>query len=448
MPLSRSVLAWISVFTALLLAGMALGNSPLLVVALLMLTFPVLGALVSAPTRVRVVRSLPRHTYWVGDTARVHRRVTVSNGMGPVFIYDDLPDSMSVIEGSNVHVIWKWPGQKTFDLSYEILCPKRGTFVLGNTAWEAEDPLRFRNPTQGTGDGDLELSVVPRFLGVQRIARARSKAVAPFPDADLAKTGVSTTDFMELREYAKGDPVKSINWKATARHSTSTSNLLVNKYQPEGRRAVWLFLDGASYMEVGTTLSNPFEHALEATFSLAEFYISRGYTLGAYVYNSPGGYLSPDVGQKQLHRLKQKLLTLQTSDTEEGLPAAAEWCKHSLLHLQPESIVITRLDAYFARPMAGKPSFQSLLAGVKRLAATKGRGQLRRPVSVFSVGGYAYYSGADALEARTADLVRWETQPLARRLRRSGATVLQWDSSREQFATVLLRHLSAGKVAG
>ncbi|MCI0438107.1 MAG: DUF58 domain-containing protein, partial [Chloroflexi bacterium] len=355
-------------------------------------------------------------------------------------------EEMMIVGGSNFRVIWKWPGARSYDLSYSVLCPKRGSFVLSKTAWEGEDPLRLRNRTRGFGDSELEIAVVPRLLGISRIGQVRARAVSPYPNADPAQTGVATTDFLELRAYAHGDPVKSINWKASARQASSGQNLLVNKYQMEGRRAIWIFLDGAEYMAVGTTLSNPFEQALEAAFSIAQFYLSRGYTLGAYVYNSPGGFLSPDVGQKQLLRLKQMLVSLEPSSTAEPLLAAIERCKHSMFHLQPETVIITRLDAYFARATKEHPSFDSLREGVKRLTSTWGRRRLRRPVWLVSVGGFAFQTRETAIEAQTSDLIRWEVQPLARQLRRVGAAVLQWDPSREAFATVLLRHLHTSKV--
>ena len=84
---------------------------------------------------------------------------------------------------------------------------------------------------------------------------------------------------------------------------------------PRGGKAVWIFLDGADYMDVGTTLTSPIEHAVEAVGTVAHHYLSQGYTLGAYAYNGPRSFLSPDTGRKQFNRLTQQLLALKT-----GLP--------------------------------------------------------------------------------------------------------------------------------
>src|SRR5437667_141815 len=63
----------------------------------------------------------------------------------------------------------------------------------------------------------LHLEVTPRVLPVKRIRSLLGYARAMFPESDLARTGTPTTEFRELRDYVRGDPPRSINWKATAR---------------------------------------------------------------------------------------------------------------------------------------------------------------------------------------------------------------------------------------
>ena len=117
-----------------------------------------------------------------------------------------------------------------------------------------------------------------------------------------------------------------------------------------------------------------------------------------------------------------------------------------MFYLQPEIAIITRLDAYFERPRDNNPSFESIREGIKRLTSIWGSKRLRRPVWVLSVGGFAYQTGESQTELQTSSLIKWEVQPLARQLRRVGASVLTWDPAAENFATVLLRHLRTTKV--
>ena len=46
-----------------------------------------------------------------------------------------------------------------------------------------------------------------------------------------------------------------------------------------------------------------------------------------------------------------------------------------------------------------------------------------------------------SLDVHSQDLMRWESRPVFRTLRRAGATVMDWNPNREEFALVLMRHL-------
>ena len=135
-----------------------------------------------------------------------------------------------------------------------------------------------------------------------------------------------------------------INWKSSARSAGSANPLLVNKYDPEGRKSIWIFLDGADYMEVGTTLSALIDNAVEAAGSIAQYYLARGYTLGAYVYNSNADILTPELGQKQFRRLTNMLTGFEAGPANQNLLQAVEWCKGFLVRLKPEVFIITRLE--------------------------------------------------------------------------------------------------------
>ena len=155
-------------------------------------------------------------------------------------MHDELPAEMEVVEGNNFRAVWKWPGPKTYDLSYEFLCPKRGLYELGETLWDTEGPLGLQRRNRGTAGETQEFSVVPRIQAVRRLKEVRARAHTRFFRTDLAAQGPSTTDFKDLRPYSPGDPMRIVNWKASARNSYGANPLLVNQYEAEGRKAIWI----------------------------------------------------------------------------------------------------------------------------------------------------------------------------------------------------------------
>ena len=436
---------WLALAFALLALALCLGNLVLLAGAIYALLIVLVGAALVAPRKIVVNRSMPRLVCWAGDGLDVDRQLEAGGGVGPLYVYDRLPPEAEVIGGNNLRVIWKRPGARTYDLSYRISWPKRGVYTLGETAWEAEAPLGLHRRMHGSAGPSLEISVVPRTQAIRRVNEIRGRAHSRNPWEDVATVGVSSTEFTELRPYTPGDPMRRINWKASARSSGSANPLLVNQYEPEGRKAVWIFLDGADYMDVGSTLTTLIDQAAEAAGSIAQYYLTRGYTLGAYIYNSQSGILTPEVGQKQFQRLTKMLTRLKPGQPNQDLLQAVESCKSFLFRLQPEVYAITRLDVHYPRGGAESPYSDGFIAGIRRLVALRPSARRANQIRVVHLEPHGYQRSQTAMETQALKLMRWEVQPLYKTIRRSGGSVLRWDPMQEDFASALLRHLNTGR---
>ena len=395
------------------------------------------------PSDVSVERSLPRETCWVGDTLTMSRQVTVQRGVGPVVVYDALPPEADVMEGSNLRVVWKWPGRRTADASYRLQFPKRGRFTLSPSTWEAQAPFGVRGERTGSDGIAFEVSVVPRIRTVTRLNAVRAIRKRTRYQDDPTKTGASTNEFKELRPYQPGDPFKWINWKATARAARADNLPLVNELESETRRAAWIFLDIASYMDVGVPLSNPLESTVEASGTLAQYYLSRGSTLGAFAYNSSGGtgeLLAPESGMRQFSRLMQMMAGLKPGPPEQDLLQSVERCKSFLYRTRPDVFVITRLDVQYARPGEDPASLERFKTAISRLTALRTRSLRYGTVRVVHVGPQEPPSASQGL-----GFGKWEARLVAREVREKGAAVIEWEPAREEFTSVLMRHVDAYK---
>ena len=204
---------------------------------------------------------------------------------------------------------------------------------------------------------------------------------------------------------------------------------------------MWIFLDMADYMDVGAPLSNPLENTVEASGTLAQYYLSRGSTLGAFAYNSSGDtgeLLSPEAGGRQFNRLMRMLAGLKPGPPDQDLLQSVERCKDFLYQMRPEVFIITRLDVHYPRPGEVAASFDRLKAAVNRLTSLRTLSRRYGRVRVVHV---------DPQEPRTVSqglgLTRWETRLVARDLREVGATVIEWEPAREEFMSALVRHIDA-----
>ncbi len=433
-----SLRTWIAPAMLMLLLGLFLGNVPLLAGGMFVLISTLIATALPPPSGIVVERRLPRLIFWTGDTLTVDRRLTVLRGIGPIFVHDPLPSEALVTDGSNLRALWKWPGARTYDVSYQLAFPKRGRFTLREGRWQSQSPFGFRSAS-GTAGKALEVSVVPRVRSVNRLNEVRVPARSQRYQDDVAKTGASTNEFREIRPYQPGDPIKRINWKASAR-ATGVNNVpLVNELEPETKKSVWIFLDMASYMEVGSPLSNPLENTVGASGALAQYYLWKGSTLGAYAYNtsgSAGELLSPESGRKQFNRMVHLLTSLKSGSPNLDLLQAVERCKDFLLQLHPEVYVITRLDVHYARLGEAPASLDRLQAAVSRLASMRAHSGRPGRVRIVHVA-----PEEPAYELNAPSLLKWETRVVSGVLRRAGAIVMEWEPDTEDFTLALMRHV-------
>ena len=440
-----ALMGWVALCLLFLALGLTFGNLVLLSGAVFLL---VTALLVTAPRPASVTevrRRIPREICWAGDEMAVERQVTISGGMGAVFVNDFLPDEVEVVEGNNLRVLWRWSGTETYDLSYRVKFPQRGELTFPPTTWTSQALFGIRKRRAAPGGRALRISVAPRIRGITRLNEVRASTTQPRYQDDLAQTGVSNSEFRELRPYAPGDPIKLINWKASSRGSRSDNLPLVNELEPEGRKAVWIFLDVASYMDVGTPLDSPMENTVEAAGSLAQFYLSRGSTIGAYAYNGYGGegqLLAPDSGKRQFRELTEMLVRLKAGPPRQDLMQSVEMCKGFLLRLQPEVFIITRLDVFYPRPGEDSEALDRFATAVKRLTALRRRARRPGRVRIIHVSPReAIPESATTLEAKNLSL--WESRALAGDMRRCGAEVILWEPATEDFISALVRHMHA-----
>ncbi len=257
----------------------------------------------------------------------------VATGFGILKAMHELPNHFELVEGANAVATFVL-GRSDVIIRYKARPMRRGKYRLDRIVLEIEHPFlaweRYKELKV-----DLELEVKQRLRRITKVETIRGVARSPMPDIDISRIGVPGTDFREIRDYVAGDPMKFVNWKATARRN----KLMVNQYEVEGKKAVWIFVDSNTYMTFGKTIRNYLECAIEIANALAYYFTSRGHKVGLYVIGH-GICLYPDVGKRQFKRISEELMRIEAG--EESVDQAFENCKKLLSIYKPLIILITR----------------------------------------------------------------------------------------------------------
>ena len=426
-----------SSFLAFFIGGLLLSNSVLLYIGLIPLFFSILGIMVHQPRNIQLTRSEFKIDSFTGDVIEISILVAIKDGVGSVIVGDKLPPHFELVEGNNFKVIWKGIQEKRDLVKYKVRCTKRGIYTLDDLNWESNHFLNFRVETFGESDQCLTLVVRPRTLDIRRIRNLKSITNLPMPLGAMHRSGISTTDFQEIRKYTFGDSFRSINWKATAKMSHKPGWVpQINEYEKEGKKIVWLFIDGSKAMgQLGTTISNPFEYALIAANNLTNYYLERNCLVGLYLFSRTSRFIFPDLGRSQKYKISRELLTMKMSEAE-PLRESVKKNRKYMMGSNPLCIILTTLaERLFTDEIS------HIIDGVKEIAKYSRR-QVRKAPPILFINVLGYYFVADSLEKRlAADILKAEETLTKRKLRKCGAIVVDWDPTKEKLMKVLLKEV-------
>jgi uncharacterized protein (DUF58 family) len=433
--LTRHSLKYMVLFYACLIAGLLLGNRIVIFMSLIPLGVLIIGLLTPSPGRFILQQAISPARVRVGEEIEVRYTFRVGSGIGVFSFFQELPSHFALTQGNNLRLFWKGWGAAEYSYSYVIRCTKRGQYILPPLKWEGNHLLRLTQTREGSLGDPVDITVNPRLLNIRRIRGLPGIASSPFPVIDMARIGVATTDFREIRDYVHGDPVKNINWKATARNAGQEMRPLVNEYEVEGKKAVWIFLDASWFLEIGTSIENSFEYCLEAANGAAYYFLDRGYRVGMYIFNDGGKLFYPDTGRKQYLKISRELLGLNASKEFDELPRAVEKCRSYILGYNPLCVIISGLDNRLG---------DSLVMGVMKLKKFRGRHKRKLPVMLINVAGYNLVPQREVYDENAAILMKFNTRPRINRLRSLGASVLDWNPRKGSFGNALLKQVKTG----
>lgn len=404
----------------LLLLGLAFGSYPYLLVALLLL-----GVAYAArnlrPPALEVTRTLSDEDVRAGDPVTVDLDVRNRGDEAGLSLHELVPDAFTLDAGSNFGADWL-PAGGHASMRLQLRAPRRGAYEFGPLRATAYDPLFLQTAHVTQLDEAARLVVHPRAVPMPRIRTASAWGRTHYPGGDRAIRGVLTNDFRELRPYERGDPLKQVNWKATARMSRDELNLVVNDYEVEGKKVVWIFCDASPYTVGGTTLTNHFDELAQGALAVAGHYLDLGHRVGFTLFGSgPPRLLYAESGEVHERRIAALLATAEPGERGDGIQQAVEAAKGFIARDKPLVFVFT---------LAGRdPGLRRALGTARALASTG-----RRPAPVVTVA--PIMDGDGSLGDRVVAL---HERAQLKGLERRGVTVIRYHPTQLPLPALLAR---------
>jgi uncharacterized protein (DUF58 family) len=296
---SPRVTAYAGLAALFLFAALATRRPELAVVAAPFALLPALGLVLARPPDVRVWLTLERPTALEQDELELEIVVASARPVERLELLLGIPEGLEIVSGERaLSLRLGWEDERTIVLL--IRCARWGNYDVGDIRLRGRDRLGLLT-WETRVDRRTALRVYPLPEELRGIVTPVS--TQPFAGNQVARQKGDGLEFADLREFAAGDRVRSINWRASARRNV----LVVNEHHPERNADVILFLDTFADARAGGR--STLDLAVRATATLASRYLERRDRVGLVSFGGILRWLTPGMGVSQRYRIVDALLS-------------------------------------------------------------------------------------------------------------------------------------------
>ena len=265
--------SFLAAAAAAAISAVILGEKDLLRVAVLLAALPLLAAAYVGRSRYKLActRSLEPGRAPVGSSARVILRLQNMSRLptGTLLLEDRLPYAL----GSRPRVVLERLGaHMASSVAYTVRADVRGRYPVGPLVIRLTDPFGLCELTRSFPSVD-RLTVIPQVTPLPSVRLAGEYAGTG--DSRARSVAVHGEDDAATREYRRGDDLRRVHWRSTAR----TGELMVRREEQPWESRATVVLDTRLYAHRGEGPTSSFEWAVSATASIAVHLRQAGYKL-------------------------------------------------------------------------------------------------------------------------------------------------------------------------
>ncbi|MEI7895200.1 MAG: DUF58 domain-containing protein, partial [Myxococcales bacterium] len=230
---------------------------------------------------------------------------------------------------------------------YELLPTRRGPRELGSVTvrYASVLGLLFRQERVALGG---RVDVYPDVHAARSLELLRRQGRQ---DARLGSLRVhgGDTEFERLRPYQRGDEIRHLDWRASARRDDPT----VRQFQAESNQNVVFAIDIGRAMRGESGGLTSVDHALNAALLTADVALRAGDKAGLMVFDeAPRKFLQPTGGRSGGHKLTRAVYALEASFAATDYRAALAFLRTQVRARSLVIVFTNLLDARSAKELS------------------------------------------------------------------------------------------------
>lgn len=224
-------------------------------------------------------------------------------------ILDEIPEQFQIFD-------FKMKGflssKKERILDYDLTPNERGIYKFGDTNIFVQSPLRIlqRKIILKT---EKQIKVYPSFLRLNQYSLKNFRAhVDELGTKKVRRIGHSM-EFEQIKNYVRGDDIRTINWKSTAKHK----KLMVNQYVDEKSQQIYCAIDKGRVMKMPFNGLTLLDYAVNASLVLSNVVLQNQDRAGIFTFSGQlENLVKAERRTNQLQKILESLYGIQTNFME------------------------------------------------------------------------------------------------------------------------------------
>lgn len=256
--------------------------------------------------KVEAKRILPEK-FSNSDENRVEIRISNHYGFTAYFeIIDEIPvqfQKRDFLKSLKIE-----PG-KNLSFDYLLRPLNRGEYIFGNLNIYVSSVLKLAK-RKYVFDKEQMVKVYPSFIQMKKLDfLAIDKKLSLAGIKRIRRIG-HTMEFEQIKEYVRGDDVRTINWKATAKHN----ELMVNQFQDERAQPIYSVIDCGRAMKMPFKGLSLLDYAINSSLAFSNVALKKKDRVGLISFSKKlDSILKASSKLSQLNRIMESLYNIDTA---------------------------------------------------------------------------------------------------------------------------------------
>lgn len=194
-------------------------------------------------------------------------------------------------------------------LEYFLEPKERGIYSFGNLNVYASSFLGLVTK-RFTFQKDETLACYPSFIHLKKYELMAVENEFLLGGIKKIRKLGHTMEFEQIREYVRGDDIRTINWKATSKQN----KLMVNQYQDEKSQQIYLLIDKGRTMQMPFKGLSLLDYSINASMALSHIILKKGDRAGTMTFSKKMENIVPaEKKSTQLKKISEGLYHIETN---------------------------------------------------------------------------------------------------------------------------------------